>query len=365
MYIGWVVEEFLSGRSVRTALDLCAAPGGKSTHLRSLLPEETLLVCNEVVPSRNHILCQSLAKWGHPGVVVTRNEAEDFVAAGLQCDLLLVDAPCSGEGMFRKDPGAVSEWSPQNVGSCAIRQKQILDQAVQLLAPGGMLVYSTCTWSEEEDQQIAKVLRDLHGLVPRPLPSFPGIMISDDGAVFYPHLVKGEGFFVTAFTKPLTAVASSAELRARRKLKPLKEDQQLKDFVRNQFSDDSLQCFRIGDSGWAVPVAYVPQWESLCASLRVVSSGIKAAEWKGNGWIPTPESALSIRLSEDVSRLEVDDEQALRYLRGETLSLERSVSGWQLVSFAGFGLGWGKGVQGRLNNAFPKEWRIRMDIDKK
>jgi NOL1/NOP2/fmu family ribosome biogenesis protein/23S rRNA U2552 (ribose-2'-O)-methylase RlmE/FtsJ len=363
MYVGAVVEEFLFSNKIRLALDLCAAPGGKSTHLRSILPDEALLVCNEVIPSRNHVLCQSIAKWGHPGVVVTRNDAEDFPASGLQFDLVLVDAPCSGEGMFRKDPVAVSEWSMDNVKLCSLRQEKILESAVKALAPGGLLVYSTCTWSEQEDGHISRLLREVHGLERFPLPAFPGIILTDDGAEFYPHMVRGEGFFLTAYIKPSTAGAAPEAMR--RKIPPsVREDPSLRLFAAKYFTGADAHFFSTGDHGWMVLSAYRPAWERICAGLHVVYSGVRISERKGREWIPAAEAALSSVLSRDLPVLDVDEEPALRYLRGETLTVDRSLGGWILVCHGGFGLGWGKAVQGRLNNAFPKEWRIRMEIDR-
>lgn len=363
MYVGAVVEDYLRSNKVRLALDLCAAPGGKSTHLRSILPEEALLVCNEVVPSRNHVLCQSIAKWGHPGVVVTRNDAEDFADSGVQFDLILVDAPCSGEGMFRKDPGAIAEWSTANVTSCSLRQGKILASAVEALAPGGLLVYSTCTWSEEEDGQISRLLREVHGLEKYPLPAFQGIKLSEEGAEFYPHLVRGEGFFLTAFAKPSGAVVSAPYVR--RKSSPaLREDLSLRPFGDRYFAGVDAHFFSAGEHGWMVPSIYRTSWERICAGLRVVYSGVRISERKGREWIPSAEAALSTVLSPDLPVTDVDEDPALRYLRGETLAVDPSLSGWILVRHGGFGLGWGKAVQGRLNNAFPKEWRIRMEIDR-
>jgi 16S rRNA C967 or C1407 C5-methylase (RsmB/RsmF family)/NOL1/NOP2/fmu family ribosome biogenesis protein len=363
MYIGRVVEEFLATRSVSMALDLCAAPGGKSTHLRSILPDDCLLVSNEVIPSRNQVLCQNLAKWGHPATVVIRNEPEEIGVSGVLFDLIVVDAPCSGEGMFRKDPAAVSEWSLSSVTACSLRQRRILEAALQALAPGGLLIYSTCTWSPEEDQGITKWLSAEHGLMAVPLPAFPGIRMEEGGAFFYPHLVRGEGFFVNAFIKPESAVADNKLTGfIKRKRAPVVKDASLEAFKKQYFPDPALICFRAGEQGWVLPEVHFEKWEQLHSRMRIFSSGTRAAEKKGDNWIPAPEAALSVSLVETCSRTEVDEERALRYLRGESIPIERAAGGWQLVTFNGFGLGWGKAVQGRLNNGYPKEWRIRMDI---
>lgn len=363
MYIGRIVEEYVATRSLSMALDLCAAPGGKSTHLRSVLPDDCLLVSNEVVPSRNQVLCQNLAKWGHPATVVIRNEPEEIGASGLSFDLILVDAPCSGEGMFRKDPAAVLEWSLSSVTACSLRQRRILEAALRALAPGGMLIYSTCTWSPEEDEGVTKWLSEEQGLVPVPLPACPGVRMGEGGAVFYPHLVRGEGFFVNAFLKPDSAPLENTQtIFLKRKRTPVVKDASLQAFKREYFPDPSLICFRSGEHGWVLPEIHLEKWEQLHSRLRIFSSGTRAAERKGDDWIPAAEAAMSVSLAETAQRMEVDEEKALRYLRGESIPLVKSANGWQLVTYNGFGLGWGKAVQGRLNNGYPKEWRIRMDI---
>lgn len=264
--------------------------------------------------------------------------------------------------MFRKDPSAIHEWSLSSVTACSLRQKSIVAAAVQSLAPGGLLLYSTCTWSPEEDDDIAHWLSEECGLLPVPLPRFPGVHATKEGAFFYPHLVKGEGFYISAFLKSEERAEAPVSITAKRKRMPVQRDSALEEFKREYFPDDELVCVRIGEHGWVLPSVHFERWEQICSVLRVFSSGVKAAEQKGKAWIPAAEAALSTRLGGSVDRLEVDEESALRYLRGETIALGTSFGGWRLVSYKGFGLGWGKAVHGRLNNGYPKEWRIRMDI---
>ena len=361
MYVEMIVREHVDVSGVRFALDLCAAPGGKSTHLRSLLPSQSLLVCNEVVPQRNFILCENLVKWGHPGIVVTRNDPEDFTQYANYFDLILVDAPCSGEGMFRKDPTAVKEWSQANVSLCAARQSTILESALAALSPGGILIYSTCTWSEDEDEQQVKRWLD-EGLVEvLSLPVFDGIERNDYGARFYPHRVKGEGFFISAMRKK--ASTDSILNTQRRKSKPSKQ----KPFVLSEDQKYLAGDFfyqRQGDDVWAMPTHFKDLLEDLQAGLRVVYSGCKIGTFKGKELLPSPEIAWSIHRKNSLPFIPLDLSLALQYLRGEALPVDPYLKGWMLLVYEGYSLGWGKAVNGRLNNAYPKEWRIRMDVNR-
>jgi 16S rRNA C967 or C1407 C5-methylase (RsmB/RsmF family) len=205
MFIEHVVRKLVS--EPVTCLDLCAAPGGKSVGLLSALPAGSLLVSNEVVRQRATVLSETLIKFGHPNTVVTQNSAKDFAAFPGLFDLILVDAPCSGEGMFRKDEVAVQEWSPQNVKMCAARQKDILSDVWPALKPGGLLVYSTCTYNSEENEENARwTANQLGALFTRvAVDADWNITPSRDGAAggyhFYPHKIKGEGLFVTVLQK--------------------------------------------------------------------------------------------------------------------------------------------------------------------
>ncbi|MDE5701230.1 MAG: RsmB/NOP family class I SAM-dependent RNA methyltransferase, partial [Bacteroides sp.] len=168
MFVEQALRQYMSTAPV-VALDLCAAPGGKSTHVRSLLPEGSLLVANEVIRNRSQILAENLTKWGHPDVVVTNNDPADFAPLTSFFDVILTDVPCSGEGMFRKDPVAVNEWSPENVDVCWQRQRRILSDIWPCLKPGGLLVYSTCTYNTKEDEENIRWMRDTFGAEILPL----------------------------------------------------------------------------------------------------------------------------------------------------------------------------------------------------
>src|SRR5690606_33592677 len=193
------------------ALDLCAAPGGKSTLLQSLLHPESLLVANEILKARAYVLADNLTRWGQANCIVTNNDPVAFKHLPGFFDLMLVDAPCSGSGMFRKDPASITEWSESAVTLCAHRQRRILVDSINTLKEGGILIYSTCSYSKEENEDILDWASDNFGLesIQIPLQKDWNIdeTISDKhtcfGYRFYPHTVKGEGFFVSAFRKTM------------------------------------------------------------------------------------------------------------------------------------------------------------------
>ena len=227
MFVEQVLRQYITGPV--KMLDLCAAPGGKSTHARSVLPEGSLLVANEVIRNRSQILAENLTKWGHPDVVVTNNDPADFSALLSFFDVILTDVPCSGEGMFRKDPVAVEEWSPENVEICWQRQRRIIADIWDALKPGGILIYSTCTFNTKEDEENARWIQQEYGGEPLTVQvqenwNITGDLLSDKGDHskssipvyhFFPHKTKGEGFFLVAFRKPETEeeipVSSSAK----------------------------------------------------------------------------------------------------------------------------------------------------------
>ncbi|MFC5411411.1 RNA methyltransferase [Larkinella bovis] len=344
-------------------LDLCAAPGGKSTLIASLLTSESLLVCNEVIRSRVPVLKENLEKWGLPNVVVSNHDPEDFRALHGFFDLVLVDAPCSGEGLFRKDPEAVLEWSEENVRICAARQQRILTAAAPLLCDDGLLLYSTCTYNDDENRQNAQWLGE-HGFeyLPLNLPEAWGVVDKTVGYQCYPHRVKGEGFFLSVFKKKQRSSPEMAVPRAFRSLKPVRNWQikTLQPFLQ-QPDDFSFYVKPNGDV-FAIP-------EALSADLRVVDAalqnkgfGLEMGTFKGDDFIPSHALALSTAVSRQLPGIELTKEDAMRFFKKENLVLNESVKGWLLARYDGLNLGWLKGVGNRVNNYLPKEWRIRMDI---
>lgn len=348
-------------------LDLCAAPGGKTTLLASLLSDESLLMCNEVIRTRVPVLRENVEKWGFTNVVITNHDPEEFGKLEGFFDVVLVDAPCSGEGLFRKDAEAVGEWSPENVALCSARQKRILSAALPLVDQGGLLMYSTCTYNDAENTENMQFLAQ-NGFKNRPLtlPAEWNIVPKEvAGAVgyqCYPHLVRGEGFFISVFEKTAFAPArkpNSRPFRDWRALRPRETTQ-----VRAWLAKPDRFSYWTKPNGEviAVPTALEKDLYFIHDALRNKGFGLELGTFKGNDFIPAHALALSTALLPETPGVELSREDALRYFKKENLVLDESVRGWVLARYEGLPLGWMKGVGNRVNNYLPKDWRIRMEI---
>lgn len=379
MFVEQALRQYMSTAPV-VALDLCAAPGGKSTHVRSLLPEGSLLVANEVIRNRSQILAENLTKWGHPDVVVTNNDPADFAPLTSFFDVILTDVPCSGEGMFRKDPVAVSEWSPENVDVCWQRQRRILSDIWPCLKPGGLLVYSTCTYNTKEDEENIRWMRDTFGaeILPLDIPAdwniTGNLLAGEDFPVyrFLPHRTQGEGFFLALLRKPeqeeegleenfQPSRRKSAASCGKKKQVSAISKEQLALVRRWLLSPDDYELSVVGTSVTAFPKAYLSELSSLQQSLRVIQSGVSLAEAKGKDLIPHHALAMSRLLCTDAfSREEVTYEQAIAYLRKEAIVLSAAAPrGYVLLIYKDIPLGFVKNIGNRANNLYPQEWRIR------
>lgn len=369
-----------AGTSPVRMLDLCAAPGGKSTLACSALPAGSLLVANEVMRGRVQILAENLTKWGNPNVVVTHNDPSDFTALGPVFDLILVDAPCSGEGMFRKDPVAVQEWSVENVALCARRQRRILSDIWPCLRPGGLLIYSTCTFNTEEDEEQVRWLRDTWGAEPLAVADVPAgwgivgnLLTGEDFPVyrFLPSHTRGEGFFLAVVRKP---GEEEAKFVPARRDKPRKDKDRRpgssavpREVVAQALSslaggEEAFEAVPVGTMLTAMPRAHADYGRMLRASLRVLQAGVALGEVKGRDLVPAHALAMSTAIRPDAfPRVEVERAEALSYLRREAIALpEGAPRGFVLLTWQGLPLGFVKNVGNRANNLYPAEWRIRM-----
>ena len=345
------------------ALDLCAAPGGKSTLLCSSLPEGSMLVANEVVRNRVSALAENLTKWGTASAMVTNNAPADFARLGGCFDLILVDAPCSGEGMFRKDAGAIAEWSPANVEQCAQRQRTILSDAWQALRPGGLLVYSTCTYNLEENEKNIHWLIDTLGAIPLAVPleagwGVTGALDGSDVPVcrFLPHRTRGEGLFMAVLRKDSDDASTAAPRSVKDKRQNIAVPQAVKDMV------EGSQAFEfVMDRGAfaAVPKRWARTAAMLASQLRVVKAGTAVATAKGKDIIPLHALAVSVIRAEGAfPSVELAYEDAIAYLRRGALQLEGEGRGYCLVTYKSVPLGFVKRIGSRVNNLYPQEWRI-------
>jgi NOL1/NOP2/fmu family ribosome biogenesis protein len=270
------------------------------------------------------------------------------------CDLVLVDAPCSGEGMFRKDPFARAQWSEGLVMECAARQRIILDAAWAVLKPGGYLIYSTCTWEEREnEEQVNGLLARGAELVQVPVENEWGMVSAEPGLRCYPHRVRGEGFFLAVLHKPGegSAVARSPGKVATEVFPEVMD--WLDPSVEWRLSERDGTLYGI-TGPWSTLL------DDLASQVRMMAPGIPVAVRKGGAWVPHPALALNQCLRPGAFHaVDLDREQVMQFLRGEAIAAE-AASGAALMRFQGLGLGWGQGAGRRWNNRWPAPWRIRM-----
>lgn len=365
------VKQLLDESAPITALDLCAAPGGKSSLLLDMLPEGSTLLSNEVVPQRAHILTENLQKWGNPNSIITSVYPDRLGRLRNQFDLILVDAPCSGEGMFRKDPAARSEWSASSPQVCAERQRSIIDDIWHTLRDGGLFVYSTCTINRAENEDIVAYILDQYeasavdlgeiggGVWRSPLSSAPCYRM-------LPHRVEGEGLFMAVFRKGdlqelyRTNEAKKSKTRLKPKGTPSDIPQEVKGWLSQSDTD---WCWERVDEQ---VVAYPKSQENLLYALRnakitPLSYGVPVAEIKGKSVIPLAPLALSSQLSREAfDEVEVDLPTAIAYLSKETFTLSSDIShGIKLICYQSVPIGFAKHLGNRTNNLYPTHWRIR------
>ncbi len=366
MSIAAVIESVRSLLPERPlCLDLCAAPGGKSTLLMSHI--DGLVWANEYVRSRAWILCENVAKWGTGNAIVSNMSPEQIGRAGVQCDLMLIDAPCSGEGMFRKDDVAVSEWSAENAQMCAERQRQILTDVWPALADGGILIYSTCTYNPEENERNAEWIVETLGAtaIDTNLTRFEGITAVDfaggKGFAFYPHKVRGEGFFVCALQKNGSRETTIKSKVSKAKIVTTKE---CNDMLRRGY-----QAMAYEDRIFALQSGYEDCVNDISSRLDLMQIGTPIAQKmvkRGQTeYIPSAESAMSLCIDKGAYRaVGLTKDDALKFLHGDTnISLPTDVpTGWIMVCYDGLGLGYVKNVGRRVNNYYPREWRIKMSV---
>ena len=358
----------LLGEEPLRALDLCAAPGGKSTLLVDLLPEGSTLVSNELIRSRAQILSENIQKWGGVHSVVTSTEPQRLGRLREQFDFILVDAPCSGEGMFRKEEEARRQWTPGLVESYARQQREILDDIWPALAPGGLMVYSTCTFNRQEDEDMLAYLVEELGAEPVALPELPEPITPSPLSSYpcyrmMPHRLRGEGLFMAVVRKPDVELGSARTKSARSKIKPNpKLPQEVLRWLREDLRRDvTLQSLPDGTLT-AIPSALYPIVEALQgAKIPILTSGIPLAEVKGRDFLPLPALALSVGLDEEAfPRAELTQEEAIRYLAREAVTLSADTPrGLVLVTYEGYPLGFAKHLGNRTNNLYPQAWRIR------
>ena len=365
MFLAYAIDSLVDKNKPVRYLDLCAAPGGKTTTAIDALPEGSLVVANEIMSNRAQILKENIIKWGNPNCVVTNNDSAAYSKMEHFFDIIAADVPCSGEGMMRKDDEAVAQWSPGLVKECAERQREIVDNAWQALRPGGLFIYSTCTFNRPENEDIVEYLVNELGAEsidlnpPTEWNIHTAINTATHGYHFFPHRTRGEGLFLAVVRKPddepLRTIKSSSKKKAQKE-KPIQIPAEVKDWIANS---KSVKFITNADNISAISAEYSDEIEILRDNLRVIYCGCDVATAKGKDMIPSHALALSTSINSDAfSTCEVDYATAIAFLRGETINVD-APRGYVLVKYNGMTLGFVKNLGNRANNLYPKEWRIK------
>lgn len=353
MFLEYALKESVDLSKNLKVLDLCGSPGGKSTLVNSLITSESLLVANEVVKTRAGVLALNLSKWGTSNTVVTNNDPQKFSSLESYFDVIVVDAPCSGSGLFRKQPEAIDEWSMDNVNLCSARQKRILADILPALNEGGTLIYSTCSYSVEEDENVVQWLLQDFDLeyVPLGPPKNWNIVESEYGYRFYPHLTQSEGFFLAVLQK-------KGENRAFKysKTKEYRPNKAEIDAISPLLDLNSACFYKNGQQLHHLNEAALSFISGPGSTFYLKKAGVAAGEIKGKDLVPNHELALSIAVAAE--KMNCDKENALKFLKKQNFSVDNIRSGFSLVSYKNQGLGWAKILPNRVNNYLPNELRI-------
>ncbi|MGY6745043.1 MAG: methyltransferase RsmF C-terminal domain-like protein [Cecembia sp.] len=371
MFLEYIME-YIQAPKDGLFLDLAAAPGGKSTLLSSYLNQEGFLVANEVIKARATILKENIIKWGLGNTLVSNNDPEHFSGLEGFFDLVMVDAPCSGEGMFRKDINARSEWSEDHVLLCAQRQERIMDKAGSLVKGGGYLIYSTCTFNEKENEDILSFICSEFAYEPIRIPIDPTWGIVETKTViegnpyfgyrFYPHKVNGEGFFITVLKRPEDGFSQEAPKTKDFKHPHIRLESRSieKQLIAKLGLPENSCIYSVNGSYFRMNDNFKSHFEYLCRFLNLKYFGVELGKFSKDQFLPTHEWAQSIFPKNDFPHFELNEKEALDYLRKEDIQPQGLPEGWVLLTYRKSPLGWIKNLGNRTNNYYPKEWRIRL-----
>ena len=340
-------------------LDLAAAPGGKSTHIQSLISKDSLLVSNEVIRSRSNILKDNIIKWGCDNVVVTNNDPKGLARPENYFDVIVLDAPCSGSGLFRRDEEAIGEWSENNVQLCSQRQQRILADVWPALKKNGILIYSTCSYSKDEDENIIKWMDATFSiqLLTLNIQHNWNIVESSAGYRFWPDKVRGEGFFIACVRK--LDGEDGNEVRPRKKIEPLNKKEA--EIVKGWVKETDHELVKVLGSVYAVPKRLLTDVNVLSNNVHVTYFGTLIGELVRDKLIPDHALAMSQLIADNIESVELSYEQSIAYLKKKELNIDPG-KGWKLVSYKNYPLGWINVLSSRINNYYPKELRILKDI---
>lgn len=364
MFLGEVFRQLLGGQEGLWALDLCGAPGGKSTQIADFIGKSGHLIANEVIRSRAPVLAETLTKWGAANAIVTNNDPVAFSNLDGWFDVILVDAPCSGEGMFRNEI-AVNEWSEENTTHCAIRQKRIISDVWPALKENGLFIYSTCTFNPGENEENMRWLLGKNDAecIRLDVSEWPGITEIDLNGVhgygFYPGKIEGEGFFISVLRKKEKQAKVRFRPQKRAELIPSGKDMTA---VSGWINGSHERILKFRNELFTIPCS-ADEFAFLLKDLNIVKRGTTLASVKNDDYLPSHELALSELLKTDIFPVtEVSLREAIAFLRRDTLSVNAGSEGWNLLSYKGVRLGFIKKISNRINNYFPVDWRIRMNV---
>lgn len=362
-----IVDSLTDGKPI-IACDLCAAPGGKTTAILNALPAGSVMLANEFSPQRANILKENLCKYGYPDLIVTNSSIDRLAELKGRFDLVAVDAPCSGEGMMRKEEGARSQWSEGLIRQCVSLQREILTNAAEMLAPGGYLIYSTCTFNTSENEDNAAWIAGHSGLDPvdTGLSGRDGIQGEIKGDIpclrFMPGFTRGEGLFVTVLRKPLIEGETKRVFKQRKKGK--KEGKGNKDsgimtlaksWIKGDFEILNHEDRLLGLSPGTAAILH-----SLPKGTRIMAAGIEIGEIKGKDLVPAHALCMSTAMAHPFPEVELSTDKALVFLSKETITIPEDIpKGYVTVTYQGFPLGFIKNLGNRANNLYPSDWRIR------
>lgn len=362
MIIDYLFDLFFHPNDTIKVLDLCAAPGGKTTLLMSKLNRESYLVSNEYITARASILQENIMKWGTGNVFVTNNEASHFSKLKNHFDLIAVDAPCSGEGLFRKDEAARTEWSENNCSICEERQEKIVQEVWDALKPGGYMFYSTCTFNKEENENMLLKLKNKIGFVSIQV-DFPkewGItsVQAEDifGYQFYPHKTAGEGFFIAVLQKKQDSQGAHS--------KSMGLPKEIKEEAARVVIRPELKTILFREEITALTPAMFEDFIKIDKQLNLKYAGTSIGTIIKGKLNPSHALAMSPYLNQDAfEKINLNKQEALMFLSRKEFNIESKTLGWMLICYENTPLGFIKHMGNRWNNYYPMSWRIRMDID--
>ena len=360
MFLEFALKQLVDFNKQLTALDLCAAPGGKTTLLSSLLSEDSLLIANEVIATRVNILNENVTKWGNINTWISNSDALHFGKLFNHFDLMIVDAPCSGSGLFRRIPGYLDEWTQDNVNLCVQRQKRILHDSYPCIAQDGILIYMTCSFSQEENEEMVDYILGNFDVESCNLPLNEKWNIVETeseihkgkGYRFFPHKLKGEGFFLACFKKKDGSMKDIPYEKNKNKLAIESE------VLTNYIDMNGIVAINQNSNILLMQENHVPYYNALTSQLKLIKKGILAGQIIRNELIPDHELAMYSKIKKGIKSIELTLNEAILYLKKENIILNDSPKGWLLVQYQQQNLGWVKNIGNRVNNYYPSNYRI-------